>query len=159
MKRCFLILAFIFVAQPWYKVISAEGAELPSVSAASQEEDRAEVKKVIENYLQCFNKQDFDCAISNVSKSFSGVVAGKQKDYEEFKVFIERFITNMTHLSISKPKVTDLKIEGSKANISVEYNVKAFDVNKAADFERAAKVKYFLLKEDGGWKIVSVETS
>ena len=148
MRKWIIVLAFILLAG---------GAKSTLVSAAAQEKDSIEIKKVIEAFIDCGIRGDLAGAMSYASKEFSGVIGYSTLDYAGLKRYFENMFEKTADRSISNFNVLELSLEGNKATILVEYGMKAFNLKRAKDVEQLRKIKYGLIKEGGAWKIISTE--
>ncbi|MFA5350251.1 MAG: hypothetical protein WC357_02835 [Candidatus Omnitrophota bacterium] len=145
MRKWIIILVFILLAGG------------TKSSAAAQEKDSIEIKKVIAAFLDCGTRGDLDGTMSYVSKEFSGVLGYGTLDYAGLRRHFENVIKGTADRSISNLNVLELNLEGNKATIVVEYGAKAFNLKRSKDIEQLRKMKFVLVKEGDAWKIVSTE--
>lgn len=148
MRKWIIVLVFILLAG---------GVQSTPVSAAAQEKDSIEIKKVIEAFIDCGVRGDLAGVMSYASKEFSGVVGYSTLDYAGLKRYFENMFEKTADRSISNLNFLELNLEGNKATVLAEYSTKAFNLKRAKDIEQFRKVKYGLIKEGGAWKIVSTE--
>jgi len=160
MKKIILILIFILIAQSGYKtmLVLAEEVTLTPLNPVSEVNESAEIKKVIEAFLQCSVRGDIECLMSYVSEKFTVTADGKTSDYNAFKLRFENLFKNTIDRSFDNLKVIESNVSDDKATILVEYLAKAFNLKNSKDYEIARKVQYSLIKEGGSWKIIAVLT-
>jgi len=156
MRKMIIIFVFLLLAQSGYTIVSVSAGGIKS-SAAAQEKDSIEIKKVIEAFIDCGVRGDLAGVMSYASKEFSGIVGYSTLDYAGLRSHFENMFKNTADRSISNLKVLELNLEGNKATIVAEYGTKAFNLKRAKDIEQLRKVKYGLIKEGGAWKIISTE--
>lgn len=161
MKKLLSILTVGFMFQLAYAVIpvAAQGEETAAVSPApaSEDKDVAEVKAVVENYLQCIANSDMGCAMGYVSKNFSAALPDRILDSNGLTLYIEDLTKNMASKSVDKMHVLGVEVAGGKAIVDIEYEMKGFSLRSSQDVQRTRHIKYSLVKEDGAWKIISLE--
>lgn len=160
MLKITLILIFILIARPGYKVmpVLAEETALTTVSPEQQEKDLAEIKGIVDVFIQCSVRGDIECLMSHVSENLSVSAEGKTLDYNEFKARLEYIFKNSVDRSFDNLKIIESNVSEDKATILVEYHAKAFDLVKSMDSEVTRKVQYSFAKEGGSWRIVGILT-
>ncbi|MDD2679656.1 MAG: hypothetical protein PHO03_02480 [Candidatus Omnitrophica bacterium] len=161
MKKWILVLTLALMAQFGYRGIPVWAQEEAVVaSSEAQEKDSAEIKKVIETFLECSRVGDLDCAMSHVSKEFLGVLEGESLDYAGLRLHFENSFSNTTDRSFSNLNVLELNVgDDNKATVLVEYELEAFNLKTSARIKKSRRVQYSLYREGGTWKILSLEQS
>ena len=160
MKKLVLIIAGILITQLVYKImpVSAEETASASTSAESQSGESAEIRQMIEAFLQCSVQGNIECLMSHVSDDFLAMSGGNTLDYNGLKLRFENLFQGTTARSFDSLKIIESNISDNKATILLEYNLRALTLPGFQDAGGARKAQYSLVKEGGSWKIAVMLT-
>jgi len=160
MKKLVLIIAGILITQPGYKImpVLAEETALTSTNAVAQSKESAEIRQMIEAFLQCSVQGNIECLMSHVSDDLLAMSGGNTLDYNGFKLKFENLFQSTTARSFDSLKIVESNISDNKATILLEYNLRALTLPDLKDTGGVRKAQYSLVKEGGSWKIVAMLT-
>jgi hypothetical protein len=151
MKKLILFLIFISVVQMCYNINLISAQE-------GKDKEAQEIKRVIENFLMDFSRQDLDSMMNQVSIGYSDVGPdGNIIDYAQYKTNVKNLMENRfkTYIdySINVLNVLKLDIQENKATIEFEFKWQGFNLDTLKDDSEIHKGMVSLAKENGSWKI------
>lgn len=160
MKKMALIIAGILITHPGYKImpVLAEETALVSADTVTQSKESAEIRQMIEAFLQCSVQGNIECLMSHVSDDLLAMSGGNTLDYNGFKLKFENLFQSTTARSFDSLKIIESNMSDNKATILLEYNLRALTLPDLKDAGGVRKAQYSLVKEGGFWKIVAILT-
>ena len=146
MKRWILFSMFILVVQTGYKTIPV---------LAQDNENKQEIKNIIEKYLDSFVQRDLNSMMNLVSANYYN--EKDNIDYNNFKSNVEKNIVSCSkkyvNYSNSDIEILKLDIQDNKATVEIEFNEKGFNLDTLREDSKKTSRFVTLAKENGFWKI------
>ena len=153
MKRLgfFLLLAFLAV-QISYKIAPL---------LAQEGDDSLAIQNVIKTFYESSARSDLNSEVNQISPNFSAVVNGETLDYNKNIIFMktmnERRDGETLDYSNYNYKTTKLNINGNSAVAEVDFDWQGVNRKTNQDVFGHLKRSLSLAKENGTWKITSIE--
>ena len=154
MKKLNLCLVFIFIIQVYCAM---------TFVLAQEDISHQQIKNTLEAFMNTSLSRDINSAMKFVSSNYSSNFYYQNKkimvDYNKFRLILEQVIANVAikfvDLSLINVKVSELDIQGNKANLKFEYVVKVFNLVSLEDEVIKSVAAVSLEKEGDNWKIIS----
>ncbi len=152
MKKWVLFLVLISIVQVSYSINPA----------LAQTKEESAIKQVIENHIKGIANEDLDLVMQQISTNYSAINRLRKKDYEKtdynkFRSRMAEGFKKVDNASISDVKITNINVQGVKATLVEEYNIKGYRVDTAKSLNVRVRTKVYLVKEGNSWKIVQLE--
>ena len=150
MKKWILFLVFAIFVSISYKTI---------FSLAQDTEDRQQIEKILEKFLNSFVSNDFDSMMSQVSINYSDERDDKFIDYNMFKSIIKEgmdsFFKKYVNSSVSELQIHSIEFKGDRAYVVLGFIRKSYNLETLREENWLQSILAILVKEDGAWRIVT----